>query len=287
MRAARAWTMRYAGHLGLRAPDEPLFRWSARSADPVDQIGFLAEQGFAGVQDSFTKLRPVAEQERIGREMRRLGLAMGCFTNNPLAWNKPLWSSRAADARAMLKRDLSSSIDAARRVGGSVATCVTGLDDQAPRDRQIAGMIDNLKELAEPAAAAGLVLGIEAVARAWIPGLLVDRIEDALFIVKSVGHPAVRLTFDIAHIEMSGDDGLAWLERCWDWIVAVQLADMPAEGLGRIDLGAGRLDWPAILRCISERGWSGLLELEHMPMEESAAGEEKLLERLRAVDAAV
>ena len=53
------FVMRYAAHLGLRAPDQPLFRHSARSVDPADQIAFLAEQGFAG---------PEGERRKYGEE---------------------------------------------------------------------------------------------------------------------------------------------------------------------------------------------------------------------------
>ena len=72
------------------------------AADPVDQIAFLAEQGFAGVQDNFLKLRPVSEQERIGAALAQHDLRMGSFNNNPLAWNRPLWSATDPAARAEL-----------------------------------------------------------------------------------------------------------------------------------------------------------------------------------------
>ena len=50
---------------------------------------------------------------------------------------------------------------------------------------------------------------------------------------------------------------------------------------------AGELNWPTILQTIRNRGWSGLIEIEHMPVEETAAGERRLIERLRAIDAAL
>jgi hydroxypyruvate isomerase len=65
------WTMRYAPHIGLTSPDTPLFRHMIGSADPVEQIRFIADQGFARVEDNFLKLRPAAEQERIGRALER------------------------------------------------------------------------------------------------------------------------------------------------------------------------------------------------------------------------
>ena len=283
--------LRYTGHLGLRAPDQPLFRHSARSADPVDQIAFLAEQGFAGVQDNFLKLRPVAEQERIGVALARYGLQMGSFNNNPLAWNRPLWSLADPAAHAELARDLEESIAAAARTGGRYLTCVTGMglrqgdpaEDAARHAAELQGMIENLRRLADRAAEGGGILCVEPVAAAWIPGLLVATLADALHVVHTVAHPAVKLLFDIAHVQTSEGDVLSRLRACWSDVALLQAADTP----GRRDLGSGELDWPAILRFVREQAYAGLIEIEHLPAADSAEAEHQLLRRLRAVDAAL
>lgn len=276
----RPWRMRYTAHLGLRAPDVPLFSHSARSKAPDDQIAYIASIGFAGVQDNFLKLRPDDEQRRIGAALAQHDLVMGSFTNNPNGWNKPLWGSRDAAARAELRRDLESSIAAAAHINGHIATCVTGFDPARPRADQIEAMIENLAELADDAASGGLLLCVEPIAASWIPGMLLDNIGDALAIVRAVDHPAVRLQFDFAHIESSDGDVLRQLQSCWDWIGAIQVADTP----GRTDLGAGVIDWPAALRILLDNGWQGLLEIEHMPQHESVEGEAQLLDRLRIID---
>jgi hydroxypyruvate isomerase len=275
--------MRYAGHLGLRAPDCPLFRHGARSGAPADQIRFLADIGFAGVQDNFLEVRTAAEQERIGGELERAGLAMGSFTGNPRHWNQPLWSARDVESCAALRRGLDASIETACRVNGHLIGCVTGIRDDVPRERQIEAMIDNLRFMAERAARARVALCVEPVAAQWIPGLLVQDIATALRIVEAVGAPSVRIMFDIGHVQMSDGEVLQHLERCWNHIGAIQAADCP----GRIDLGAGELDWPAILGTIRRKGFDGLIEIEHLPLEDSAAGERRLIERLHAVDAAL
>jgi len=286
-----AFRLRYTGHLGLRAPDQPLFRHSARSADPVDQIAFLAEQGFAGVQDNFLKLRPVAEQQRIGVALARYGLQMGSFNNNPLAWNRPLWSLADPAAHAELAHDLEDSIAAAARTGGRYLTCVTGMglrqgdpaEDAARHAGELQGMIENLRRLADRAAQGGGILCVEPVAAAWIPGLLVATLADALHVVRTVAHPAVKLLFDIAHVQTSEGDVLPRLRACWSDVALLQAADTP----GRRDLGSGELDWPAILGFLRERAYAGLIEIEHLPAADSAEAEHQLLRRLRAVDAAI
>lgn len=278
--APASWMLRYTGHLGVRGPDTPLFRHSARSIDPVDQIRFIADLGLAGVQDNFLKMRPPAQQERIGAELARQGLAMGSFTNNPTHWNQPLWNAENAEARALLRHDLEQSIATARRINGGIATCVTGLDPARPHAPQRAMMIENLKRLADTAASGGITLCVEAVAAAAIPGLLLAHIKDAAAVVRAVDHPAVRLLFDFGHVQVSDGNVLTHFEHNRDLLGAIQVADTP----GRIDLGAGELDWPRILTTVRASGWTGLIELEYMPEQDSAAGEERLLQRLRVID---
>lgn len=277
------WKLRYAGHLGLRSLEAPLFRRSAASADPIDQIDFLADQGFAGVQDLYLKLRTPAEQARIGRHLAARGLTPGTFSAAPLYWDKPLWSTTDPPAIETLRRELDDAIEAADRLGGGAAVCVTALDPARPRAVQIDAMVENLRRLAEPAARAGLMLLVEPVAAGFMPGFLVDRLADAAAIVRRVASPDVRLLFDIAHVQTSEGAVLPGLAESWDLIGWIQAADTP----GRRDLGAGALDWPAILREIRGRGYNGLIEIEHEALDDTAAGERRLLDRLRAVDAAI
>ena len=136
--------MRYATHLGLLAPDAPMFRHSARSTAVEDQIEYLAGIGFEGVQDNFLKLHSAEEQERIGRAAARHGLEIGSFNNNPLSWDKPLWSSSDATSRAQLEHDLAESIEVARRTGARSAVCVTGCDPARSQAVQVAAMAENL-----------------------------------------------------------------------------------------------------------------------------------------------
>jgi hydroxypyruvate isomerase len=277
------WKMRYAAHLGLLAPDAPMFRHSARSAAVEDQVAYLADLGFAGVQDNFLKLRSVEEQTRLGRAAARHGLELGSFNNNPSTWDRPVWSSTDPAALRQLEHDLLESIDVASRTGARQAVCVAGRDPERSKAEQIATMAENLARLADTAARADLVLHVEPVTSARFPQLLVNGLEDALTIVGRVDHPAVRLQFDVAHVEEQDGSAFEHLQRCWPLVGLVQAADVP----GRVDLGAGTLDWPSMLRWIRAQGYRGLIEIEHLPLEDSAAGEQRLLERLRAVDAAI
>ena len=47
--------MKFAPHIGLSSPDDFMFPVLAGS-DPIDQIKFIAERGFSGIEDNFLKL---------------------------------------------------------------------------------------------------------------------------------------------------------------------------------------------------------------------------------------
>jgi hydroxypyruvate isomerase len=144
-------------------------------------------------------------------------------------------------------------------------------------------MADNLARFADGAARAGLTLHVEAVAASRFPQLLVSSIADAAAIVRSVDHPAVGLQFDVAHVAEQDGRAFERLQEYWPLVGLVQVADVP----GRTDLGAGTLDWPRILRWVRAQNYAGLVEIEHLPLDDSAAGERRLLERLQRIDAEI
>jgi len=279
----RPWKFRYTGHLGLRGPDAPMFAKSAASTDPVDQIDFLADLGFAGVQDIYLKLRPRRTQERMASRMARRGLAMGTFNMAPAQWRTGVWTSDDAAARTLLRDELATAVAAADRAGGGAAVCVGLHDESRPREVQRAIMAEHLKRLAEPAQKAGLMLLVEPVAAAYLPGFLIDRQADAVALVRAVDSPMVRLLFDTGHVQTSEGEVLENLKACWDLVGGLQAADTP----GRRDVGAGEIDWRPILRWIKDQGYAGLIELEHEAQDPGADGEQRLVERLRAIEATI
>ena len=168
-------------------------------------------------------------------------------------------------------------------MGGKHLTTISGRDPQVAPALQLAAMAENLKRLAPVAQRAGVVIGIEVTNEWGFPGMLVHRVLDAYAVAKAVDSPAARLTFDIFHVQAMDGDVIRNLERCWDAIGVIQLADNP----GRIELGTGKLNWPNILRTLQERGDTGLVELEHETSRPGVEGERDVLRRLRDIDAAI
>src|SRR3546814_12114441 len=113
------------------------------------------DQGLSGIENNFLKRRPIDEQRRIGAELARRGMEMGCFVNNVASWDKPLWASGDVSDQAALQAELQESIEVAERVNGRVLTTLIGRCDGLPASFQRATLVENLKRVAPLADRAG------------------------------------------------------------------------------------------------------------------------------------
>jgi hydroxypyruvate isomerase len=160
------------------------------------------------------------------------------------------------------------------RTGAASVTCITaGMGDSA-QDRR--SMADNLRRAADVLPADGPMLCVEATHPAFAPGLLIEQVEDALEVVRLADHPKVRLALDLGHVALHGRDPVELIALCVGLIGNVQIADVP----GRVEPGAGSLDWSSILVGLDSAGYAGLLELELEPLEKGEAGERAMVARL-------
>jgi hydroxypyruvate isomerase len=275
------WTLRYASHLGYRAAETPLFRESVGSLDPVAHIAFAAELGLAGIQYALARSRPVAEQRDVAGALARYGLEAGCIiytTREKLS--APLWGVTGRDARDVLAAELTGAFETAKRVNSRFVAVLSGADPRRSLTYQRAAMVENLRWAAPLAERVGVLLLVEAVSSRNVPNLLLHHVADAYAVVKAVGHPAVRLIFDTGHVQAMDGDLLAHLDACWDAVALVQIADNP----GRLEPGAGEINFATFLNELHRRNYGGLVELEHDWSEASAVTEARGIAYLRRLD---
>ncbi len=266
------FALNFAPHLGILRPDRPLFLHHA-GPDPLDQLKFIADQGFSAVEDNCLADRPREVQERMGAEMVRLGIQMGCFV--VFAGEKrPTFVRNDPEAPAFLIAQIDAAIETAQRVGGKWITTVCGTPDpELPWSYQFANVIDNLRRCAERAAKAGVVLIVESTNRRATPGLLISSIKDACLAVRAVKSPALRLLFDVGHVQVEDGDLIRNMDRCWEDIAYFQLADNP----GRREPGSGEINFVNLLRRVYRKGYTGILGMEHLVSGAGRAGEQAVI----------
>jgi hydroxypyruvate isomerase len=277
-----AWRLRYASHLGFRSLDSPLFAASVGNSDPVAHLEFAQGLGFAGVQDALVRQRSSQEADRIGQALAKASLEPGCVLYAPMqVVTAPLWGSASTSDRELRMRELGLAIEAARRIGARRIAILSGADTRVPRAFQLARLVDNLREAAEMAERFDVTLCLESTNSQSLPDMLLQHIGDAYLAVCAVASPRVRLIFDTAHVQIMDGDLLANLDRVWDAVEIVQVANVP----GRCEPEAGEISIAPLLQRLIDRGYAGLVELEHFWATPGVASEKRGIAYLREVDA--
>ena len=281
--ATGTWHCRIATCLGYPSKDDPLFRTSAGSADPLAQIDYAAGLGLAGVDDPFFLRREPDEQVRMGRALERTRLEFGSVALAAGQAREPLWGQGSDDARDEIDRRLAIAFEALQRVGGRRITLITGFEPLVPRYVQYGALIDNLRRVVPQLEKAGVTLYVEPTSDLRIPNLLVNELGDGYLVCKAVDSPNVQLVFDTVHVQLAHGNLIENLHAVWDTIGYIQLADNP----GRIEPGAGEINFVSFIEAALNLGYRGMFALEHGLSVEGQAGEAAALAYLRAIDAAV
>ena len=266
--------LKYAPHFGM-------FEHHA-GKDLVDQLKFGADQGFTAWEDNGMPGRPAEVQERVAKEMARLGLtmgvfvAMGDFENVTFASTKP-------EIRADILAKGKAAVEVAKRVNAKWTTVVPGRYDIGLEwDYQTVNVIDNLKRLAEVFEPAGLVMVLEPL-NPWKdhPGLFLTKIPQAFQICRAVGSPSCKILFDMYHQQITEGNIIPNVDRAWSEIGYFQQGDNP----GRKEPTTGEMNYRNIFGHIHGKGWTGLLGMEHGISKPGLEGEKALLEAYRYCDA--
>lgn len=268
----RAFKLKYAPHFGM-------FRQHA-GEDPVDQLKFMADQGFTALEDNGMAGRPKEEQERIAREMARLNMTMGVFVAyadfgaTSFVLNKP-------EVRTMLADKMKAAVEVAKRVNAAWCTVVPGqYEPRMEWGYQTANAIDHLKACAEVCEPAGLVMVLEPLNPRDHPTLFLSKIPQAFQICRAVGSPSCKILNDLYHQQVTEGNLIPNIDAAWSEIAYFQLGDNP----GRREPGTGEINYRNIFRHIHAKGFDGLLGMEHGVAGEGKEGEQALLDAYAACD---
>jgi hydroxypyruvate isomerase len=267
------FTLDYAPHFGM-------FRHAAGS-DLKDQLKFAADQGFRSWEDNGMKSRPVAEQQRIAQAMQRLDIQMGVISATRGTSDRPTFTSDDKDLRQQIVEQMRQVVDVAKRVNAKWLTAVLG--DVNPRlapGFQTTQAIDLLKRCCDVVEPHGLVLVMEPLNRRDHPGKFLVHSPQAYELCKAVARPSCKILFDIYHQQVSEGDLIPNIDRSWDEIAYFQLGDNP----GRYEPGTGEINYANMLAHLHERGYRGILGMEHGNSQPGREGDLAVIEAYRAVD---
>jgi hydroxypyruvate isomerase len=272
--APRQFRLRYAPHFGM-------FREHA-GEDLVAQLEFMRAEGFTGLEDNELKRRSVADQERIGRALERLGMRMGVFVAHTIGWNEANLAGGDGAKREAFLREVRESVDVAKRVNARWMTVVPGhVDPRLEMGYQTAHVIETLKRAAAILEPHGLVIVLEPLNTLRDhPGQFLARVPQAYAICKAVGSPSCRILFDLYHQQITEGNLIPNIDAAWDEIAYFQVGDNP----GRKEPGTGEINFRNVFRHIHGRGFDGIVGMEHGNAKPGKEGERAVIDAYIAAD---
>ena len=267
------YNLKYAPHLGM-------FKHHAGD-DPVDQLNFMADEGFTAFEDNGMKGRDLAVQEAMAKTMADRGIEMGVFVAHKIYWNRPNLAGGKEDLREEFLTHIRESVDVAKRVNAKWMTVVPGhLDLRRDMGYQTYNVTESLKYASEILEPHGLVMVLEPLNFRDHPGLFLTKISQGFEICKAVGSPSCKILFDIYHQQIQEGNIIPNIDSSWDEIGYFQIGDNP----GRKEPTTGEINYKNIFKHIHEKGFRGVLGMEHGNMFEGKEGERKLINAYREVD---
>jgi hydroxypyruvate isomerase len=269
----RKFKLNYAPHFGM-------FKNHA-GPDPIDELKFMADQGFTALEDNGLKGRPVDLQEKIGKELQRLGMQMGVFVASA-DFNNVTFASNKSEDRDKFLKDIRDSLEVARRVNAKWCTVVLGRYHLGLEwDYQTANVIENLKRCAEILEPAGLVMVLEPL-NAWRdhPGLFLTKVPQAYMICRAVNSPSCKILFDMYHQQITEGNIIPNIDRAWSEIAYFQVGDNP----GRKEPTTGEMNYRNIFRHIHAKGFKGVVGMEHGNSRAGKEGEQAVIDAYVASD---
>ena len=269
-----AFKLKYAPHFGM-------FRHSA-GGDPIDELKFIADQGFTALEDNEMTGRPPDMQERIAREMQRLGMQMGVFVANfGTAFGKKSFTRGDKDLRANFLADCRNAVEVAKRVNAAWMTVVTGdLEPRLDMAYQTVHAVEQLKRGAEIFEPHGLVIVLEPLNPRDHPGMFLTKIAQAYQVCRAVNSPACKILDDLYHQQVTEGNLIPNIDAAWDEIAYFQVGDNP----GRCEPTTGEINYRNVFRHIHEKGFTGVVGMEHGISGSGKEGEAALLRAYREVD---
>jgi len=270
--ADKIFNLNYAFHDGTFS--------NSGGSDFIDQIKFAYDKGFRGIEDNGMMSRTPEMQQKIGDTLSKLGMQMGVFviTSNNWHWSISLTSGKK-EFIDMMEKDCREAINVAKRCGAKWMTVVPGNYDRSLSfDMQTANVITSLRKAADILEPAGLTMVLEPLSDN--PDLFLRHSHQTYMICKAVKSKACKILFDIYHMQRNEGDLMKNIDKCWEEIAYIQIGDNP----GRKEPTTGEINYKNLFKHIYDKGYKGIMGMEHGMVGKGVEGELALIKAYREVD---
>ena len=249
--------------------------------DFIEQIKFGHSMGFRSIEDNGMRGRSPEQQKAVGETLARLGMKMGVFVAHSIDWQKPSLSSGNAEIRDKFLSQIKESVEVAKRCGARYMVVVPGvITPSVDTSYQKAYVLDTLRRAVDIVAPHNLVITLETLNFRDHPGQLLPDPATIYQMIKAVNSPAIKMQFDIYHVQIHSGNIIPNLDLSWDEIGYIQIGDNP----GRKEPTTGEINYRNVFKHIYNKGFKGFMGMEHGISRPGKEGEVALLKAYRESD---
>lgn len=267
--------LKYAPHQGMFHNHAP--------GGVVDELKFMADQGFMAFEDNGMKGRSKDEQNAIAKTMEQLGMTMGIFVaNGNTAFGNPGLAQGKASEQEKFLNEIRDSVEVAKRINTKVCTVVPGeVYARLEPTYQMANVIDILRKAAEICEKTGLVMVLEPL-NYWRdhPNLYLADVPQGYLICRAVNSPSCKILYDMYHAQIQKGNIIPNIDLAWSETGYFQIGDNP----GRNEPTTGEMNYKNIFKHIHGKGFTGILGMEHGNSQPGKEGELALIKAYRDCD---
>ena len=245
----------------------------------TDQIKFGYDNGFRAIEDNGMSGRPEDQQKKIGDMLTKLGMAMGVFVQPGLGNDSNMLASGKADQVEKFIASCNKAVELAKRLNSKLVTVVPGdFVRNLPMGVQTGNVIEAVKKGTAIFEPHGIVMVLEPLSDN--PDLFLRTPDQAYAICKAVGSPSCKILYDMYHVQRNQGNIISTLDLVFDEIGYYQIGDNP----GRYEPGTGEMNYKNIFKHIYNKGYKGVLGMEHGNAGKGKEGERALIKAYRDAD---
>lgn len=271
--STNSFQLKYAPHLGM-------FKNHA-GKDPIDQLNFMADQGFTAFEDNGMKGRSVELQEKMAQTMSKRNIEMGVFVAHKIYWKEASLTTGKEDSRKEFLQQIEESVAVAKRVNAKWMTVVPGhLDLRQDIGFQTANVVETLKYASDILEKHQLIMVLEPLNFYNHPGLFLTKIGQAYEVCKAVDSPSCKILYDLYHQQIEEGNLIPNINSAWSEIAYFQIGDNP----GRKEPTTGEINYKNVFKHIHSKGYKGILGMEHGNFNKGKEGEIAVLNAYKYSD---
>jgi hydroxypyruvate isomerase len=249
-------------------------------SDFIDQIKYAYDMGFRAIEDNGMMVRTPEMQKKIGDVLSKLGMAMGVFVLNKGGNGANTLAAGKPEFIEIFLKGCREAIEVSKRINGKLTTVVPGdFERRLPIGIQTGNVIDALRKGADILEKENIIMVLEALSDT--PDLFLRNSDQTYMICKGVNSSSCKILFDMYHLQKNEGNIITNIDRCWDEIAYFQIGDNP----GRKEPTTGEMNYKNIFKHIYQKGYRGVLGMEHGNFKPGKEGELALINAYRECDA--